>query len=514
MLAAIYARYSDSKQTEQSIEGQLAVCHQYAQEQGYNVVTEYIDRAQTGRNDDRYQFQKMMKDSGKGLFNVIIVYAQNRLGRNTRQMLNNIKYLRDNGVNILSATEMFDNTPAGKMYQTMMMAYDQFYSEELTQKVIRGMTLNAQKCVSNGGPPPLGYKVVDKKYVRDEKTAPIVEEIYQKYADGWSIKDICDNLNERKIKTSKGARFNKNSLHTLLKNRKYLGVYIYKDIEIPDGMPRIIQDELFEKVQERMQINTQMPARSKAKEEYLLTSKLYCGYCKTMMIGHSANKQKRNSQEKVTYRYYICKKSGSGKPCKKKRISKDYLEDVVVAECKSLLTPSNITRIAREIVKISVSMDDTSELKRLENLLNKAQKEKDNQMTSLRQCAVDCVREMIIEDLSKIASEIKELGRQLEIEKSRHYIMTEEQVVAKLTALADGDIRNSHYRKTLIKLFVNRIDLYDDRYTIIFNTGDDEVTITDRTLEKIERSSNGEKSFCLSNVVGHQDPQCVCIGDF
>lgn len=240
MLAVIYARYSDSKQTEQSIEGQLAVCHKYAQEQGHCVVKEYIDRAQTGRNDDRYQFQKMMKDSGKRLFDVIIVYAQNRLGRNTRQMLNNIKYLRDNGVTILSATEVFENTPAGKMYQTMMMAYDQFYSEELTQKVIRGMTINAQKCISNGGPLPLGYKVVDKKYVRDEKTAPIVEEIYQKYADGWSIKDICENLNERKIETSKGAEFNKNSLHTLLKNRKYLGIYIYKDIEIPNGMPRII----------------------------------------------------------------------------------------------------------------------------------------------------------------------------------------------------------------------------------------------------------------------------------
>lgn len=251
-------------------------------------------------------------------------------------------------------------------------------------------------------------------------------------------------------------------------------------------------------------MNTQMPARSKAKEEYLLTSKLYCGYCKTMMIGHSANKQKRNSQEKVTYRYYICKNSGSGKQCKKRRVNKDYLEDTVVAECKTLLTPSNIARIAKEVVKIAVGMDDTFELKRLERLLKKANEEKDNQMTNLRKCALDCVREMIIEDLSKIAAEIKELERQLEIERSRHYIMSEEQVVARLTALADGDIRNPQYRKTLIKLFVNRIELYDDRYTIIFNTGDDEVTVTDRLLEKIEHPSETVKSFCLSNVVGHQ----------
>ncbi len=502
-LAVIYARYSDSKQTEQSIEGQLKVCHKYAKDNGYSVIEEYIDRAQTGKNDDRYQFQKMLKDSKKGHFDTVIVYAINRFGRNVRQSLNNAYLLENNGVLVLSATEHFENTPSGRMFRTMVMAYDQYYSEELNQKVVRGMTINAEKCLSNGGTTPLGYKIVDRRYVIDEEKASVVREIYTKYADGWSIKDICDGLNERHIKTAQGGQFNKSSLHTLLKNRKYLGIYIYKDVEVVGGMPRIIDDDLFKKVQDKMAINKKAPARARAKAEYLLTTKLFCGYCKSMLIGHSSN---QISTKGIIYNYYKCKNSGGGKPCKKKMVMKDYIEDIVVKECKALLTQKNISKIAKEVVKISANMDDTSELKRLERALKTAYAEKENQMTSLRKCSNDVVREMIIEDLSKIAADIKELERQIEIERSRHFIVTEKEVADRLTVLANGDINNIVYRKTLIKLFVNKIFLYDDKFTITFNTGDEEVTVTDRLLEKIEKPTRSKegKSLCLSNVVGHQ----------
>lgn len=83
----------------------------------------------------------------------------------------------------------------------------------------------------------LGYKIENHRYVIDENNAPIVREIYEKYADGWTAKSICDNLNERGIKTARGAEFNKSSLHLTLKNRKYLGIYIYKGVEHPGGMP-------------------------------------------------------------------------------------------------------------------------------------------------------------------------------------------------------------------------------------------------------------------------------------
>ena len=198
----------------------------------------------------------------------------------------------------------------------------------------------------------------------------------------------------------------------LLKNRKYLGIYKYKDIEVAGGMPRIIDDALFEKVQDKMKLNKQAPARARAKAEYLLTTKLYCGYCKSMMIGHSSN---QISTKGVIYNYYKCKNSGGRKPCKKKMIMKNYIEDVVVEECKKLLTAKNINRIANEVVKISAQNDDVSEQKRLEGELKTAEREKENQMTALRQCSSDEVREMLIIDLEKLAAEIKELERHRKI---------------------------------------------------------------------------------------------------
>ena len=179
---------------------------------------------------------------------------------------------------------------------------------------------------------------------------------------------------------------------------------------------------------------------------------------------------------------------------------------MVVEECKKLLTPKNINRIANEVVKISAQNDDVSEQKRLEGELKTAEREKENQMTALRQCSSDEVRKMFIIDLEKLAAEIKELERQIEIEKSRHYVLTKEQVVQRLTALSKGDIKDNTYRRTLIKLFVNKIFLYDDKFTITFTTGDDEVEITDALLSKIESGKNRKEgtSFCLSNVVAHQ----------
>ena len=503
MNVVLYARYSDSKQREESIEGQLEWCYDYAKREGHSVIGEYIDRAISAKTDERPQFQKMIKDSSKKLFQGIVVYQLDRFSRNRYDSAHYKNILKKNGVGVFSARESISDDASGIIVESVLEGMAEYYSVELSQKVTRGMKTNAEKCLSNGGTTPLGYKIVDHRYVLDEEKAPIVREIYTKYANGWSIKEICDSLNERHIKTAQGAEFNKSSLHTMLKNRKYLGIYIYKNVEVEGGMPRIIDDDLFKKVQDKMTVNKKAPARARAKAEYLLTTKLFCGYCKSMLVGHSSN---QISTKGIIYNYYKCKNSGGSKTCKKKMVMKDYIEDIVVNECRALLTPKNIRRIAKEVVKISASMDDSSELKRLENLLKTAHEEKNNQMASIRKCTNDVVREMIIEDLSKIAADIKELERQITIEKSRHYIMTEEQIIERLAKLATGDINNSVYRKTLIKLFVNKIFLYDDKFTITFNTGDEEVTITDILLDKMESASKskGAKSLCLSNAVAHQ----------
>lgn len=100
----------------------------------------------------------------------------------------------------------------------------------------------------------LGFKVDETKHFQiDENTAPVVREIFEMYASGKTVTEIITMMNERHVVTSRGSAFNKNSLRKMLQNKRYIGVYTYKDTEIPDGMPRIIDDDLFYKVQVRRQ---------------------------------------------------------------------------------------------------------------------------------------------------------------------------------------------------------------------------------------------------------------------
>lgn len=103
--AIIYARYSSDSQTEQSIEGQLRVCREYAQNNDILIVDTYIDRAMTGTNDNRVAFQKMLKDSNRKEWQYLIVYKLDRFSRNKFESVIHKKTLRDNGVTILSAME-------------------------------------------------------------------------------------------------------------------------------------------------------------------------------------------------------------------------------------------------------------------------------------------------------------------------------------------------------------------------------------------------------------------------
>ena len=219
---------------EQSIEGQLTVCYEYAKAHQYTVIGEYIDRAQSGTTDNRTDFQRMIQDSEKHTFQGILVYQLDRFARNRYDSAINKAKLKKNGVRVLSTRENTTEDASGILIEGVLESMAEYYSVELSQKI------NASKCLSNGGKPGLGYKVdKDHRYYVDEEEAKIVREIFQRYAYGERAADIIRDLNDRRITTSLGREFNKNSLHRLLRNRRYIGFYRYKGIETPNGMPRI-----------------------------------------------------------------------------------------------------------------------------------------------------------------------------------------------------------------------------------------------------------------------------------
>ena len=118
--AVIYARYSSDRQTEQSIEGQLRVCHDYAEKHDLIIVDTYIDRAMTGTNDNRAEFQKMLHDSNKRAWDLVLVYKLDRFSRNKYEMAMHKKTLRDNGIKLVSAMENIPDTPEGIILESLL----------------------------------------------------------------------------------------------------------------------------------------------------------------------------------------------------------------------------------------------------------------------------------------------------------------------------------------------------------------------------------------------------------
>ena len=500
MNAVIYARYSSHSQTEQSIEGQLHTCYEYAKNNGYLVVGEYIDRAQSGTTDSRAEFQRMIADSDKHTFEGVLVYQLDRFARNRYDSAINKAKLKKNGVRVISARENISDDASGILVEGVLESMAEYYSAELSQKIRRGMEINAQKCLANGSNPGLGYKVdSERRYYVDEEEAKIVREIFERYASGETVADIIRDLNCRKLTTSLGKPFNKNSVHRILNNRRYIGYYLYKGQETPGGMPRIIEDELFERVHYILDRNKKAPARARGREEYLLTTKLFCGYCREMMTGYGGT-----GKSGKTYHYYACNNFKRRK-CKKKVISKEKIEDHVVLECRKLLTDSNIERIAASVSEACESNRDTASIKRIKAAIQEADTAIENLWKALERGQAS---DMITERIEKRQHEKEELQAQLAVEMAKQVTLTAPQVRAYLYSLRQGDKNDENIKRGIINIFLRAVYLYDDRFTLVLNGSDTPITIDDILLDEIEEGLEGDLTNCegCSSLVADAPP--------
>lgn len=248
--AVIYCRYSSDSQTEQSIEGQLRVCEEYAQKNNILILDTYIDRAMTGTNDNRPDFQRMIKDSSRKEWNFILVYKLDRFSRNKYESAIHKKTLKDNGVKVLSAMENIPDTPEGIILESLLEGMNVYYSAELSQKVKRGMRETRLKGFYQGGGLPYGYKVVDRKVVIDETKAETVRFMYDSYSKGVTVKTMIAELTAKGI-LYKGKPFAPNTVYGILGNEKYSGSY-RKDDEIIDNIyPQLIPTDTYQKVREK-----------------------------------------------------------------------------------------------------------------------------------------------------------------------------------------------------------------------------------------------------------------------
>lgn len=490
-IAVVYARYSSSGQREESIDGQLAAAHKYAEAKGYTIIHEYCDRAKTGRNDNRDDFQRMLSDTAKKTFGVIIVWKVDRFGRNREEVVFNKHHCKKNGVHIEYVAENLPDGPESVLLESLYEGMADYFSKQLSQNVKRGLYENAKQHKAVQGKPPLGYRLTpDKHFEIDPDTAPIVKLIFEKYASGETLFQIMDYLNNRGIKTVRGGEFKRTSLDNTLKNEMYIGVYTFlkegdpRYIRDEDAVPAIVDKETFYKVQEMLMTNKRKPSHNWVYAEYILTGKLFCGLCGEPMVGKAAH-----GKTKV-HNYYACQGHLKKQGCDKQAIRQDVIEPLVMDAVMDLLKDDNLVDyIAEQTYQYYLDDDiEKAEREALESQLAENEKGRNNLVKAVEAgMPYDMAKNRIDELNGEIAALQKALS---ELDLAKGPTLTKEHILYFLEQFRDYDTKDPETEKKLLSTFVNSIYLQNDTVKIAYNYTANENWSNSHivTLEEIEKA--------------------------
>ena len=500
MTAVIYARYSSDNQREESIEGQIRECTAYAEKNGITVVKHYIDRAISAKMDNRPEFQQMIKDSDKKLFDIVLVWKLDRFARNRYDSARYKTQLKRNGVKLMSATEIISEGLEGIILESELEGYAEYYSADLAEKVVRGQTENILKGRCNGGRGTFGYTLdSERKFHIDPLASPFVLESFTKYRDGLTMKEIRDWLNENGIKNPVGGEFTYNSVEHMLKNRRYIGELKFRDVVVPDAIPPIVPLELFDDVQEKIAKNKKAPARRKAEDDYLLTTKLFCGYCGALMFGESGT-----SRTGEVHRYYKCATAKKHKGCKKKTVRKQWLEDLVVNQTMQLVKDdSAMESIIAKVMELQNK--ENTNIPLYKKQLRDAESGIQNMLNAIQAGILTSSTKERLEQLEETKHELEARIAEEKLAKPK---VTEEFIRFWLLRFRKLDMSLKDQRQALVDTFINSIYLYDDKVLITFNYKEGTQTITFEEAAQAASKGNGSDLDCFTapeNAVKSKD---------
>ena len=495
----IYARYSSHNQKEESIEQQVEECMAFAALNKIKIIQVYADKALSGKTDKRPQFQKMMRDAEKRQFTVVVAYKSNRIARN---MLNALSYedkLIRFGIETLYAKEEFGNTAAGRFALRTMMNVNQFYSENMAEDIRRGMRDNAENCKVNGVL-PLGYvKGPDGRYAIEPSEAAVVREIYKRVLGGESFVDIANDLNGRGIKTRKKGLWNKNSFHRLLTNDNYIGVYRHSGYVNDQGIPPILEKEMFYVMQKHLETKKNPRGRHRENNDYLLTGKLHCGYCESFMVGVSGT-----SRTGDKHYYYTCNDRRTGGSCKKENVRKDYIEQIVAEFTQRFILQREVIEwIADSAMKILVESSGEAEIADMESELAANRKATKNIMNAIEQGIFTTTTK---ERLLELELDISTLEKSIAIAKAakEETVLEKERIIWSLEQLQNGDVTSKDYQKRLFDAFVKAVYLWDDKIEIHYYYSGEKNVLSFSLKEATAGGVSGAAEVLINSPRGHQ----------
>lgn len=343
-MAFAYCRCSTDKQ-DTSINQQIKMCREYAEAHGYKLDDRHIyrDEGISGTNDERPAYRAMLYDVDMLRPAYIIVWKLDRLSRDNAELTRALDWLRRHGTQVISITEPSTGNMMVDMYLTGMAGISaQLYVMQLAENVRRGMNHRAENGLYNGSPIYGLIGKVKQPYCIDEATAPVVKRIFEEYAAGKPKRQIIDDLNSAGLRYITGKPFSISSISHILANRAYIGEYKWGAYVIPGGIPRIIDDDLFAKTQERTRRNALGGSGVRKKlcpdlpiADFELSEHAYCGYCGSTVHGKSGT-----SKTGAIYYYYVCKSRKHHKHCELKPKRKELLEEIVNEAYNELLQKS------------------------------------------------------------------------------------------------------------------------------------------------------------------------------
>lgn len=500
--AVIYARYSSDRQREESIEGQIRVCEEYARKHDLSIIRIYTDRALTGRTDKRPQFQMMIKDAAKMNFEIVLVYKLNRFARNRYDSARYKHKLKAYGVKLVSAMENIAEDASGILLESVIEGMAEYYSAELSENVLRGMTENVLEGKWPGGVLPYGYTFdANHHLVLDPIRSEAVRIAYRLLLSNHSKKYILNYLNERHYTSVNGGKISYSNLHSMLTNERCTGAMIWRGIRKENAFPAIIDKDTFDKAQiilERRKRNRMKSTNS----DFFLTGKLFCGKCGARMIGTSGT-----SKAKSTYYYYACSKHLK-KKCDTKNIRKDILENAVCSVTTQILADKRAVKaIAKQAIEIQKNKKDSPELMAIEQQISE-----DSRKLQNCQKAVENGLESFT-----IANRIKELENNLlKLEKAlrsqtlleKGPELTEVQITFFLESVAKQIKNADKYKRILLTSLIRNVIVYDDYIEVQYNYKD-ELPILRNTV-KIKSSSEN----LLAEQVGFEPTEPYGSTDF
>ena len=330
---AEYARFSSDNQRSESIDAQIRAMNQFCKQNHWQIVATYTDEARSATTDNRPQFQQMITDSSKGMFDIVLVHKLDRFSRDRYDSAIYKKRLKKNNVKLCSVLERMDNSPESIMMESVLEGMAEYYSKNLGREVMKGMNETALQCKHTGGCTPLGYDLDENRHlIINEQEAEAVRIIFEMYNRGCGYSAIISYLNEHNFHPKRGGIFRKNSLLSIIKNEKYAGVFVFnskaknkdKIIRVENGCPAIIPKAVYQAAQTRRRKNHFSTGQYHSKEFYLLTGKIFCGICDRRIQGNLRFSGERKNRM-ATYRCSTLRKL-----CGNKENNKDYLDAYVV----------------------------------------------------------------------------------------------------------------------------------------------------------------------------------------